>query len=664
MLQDSRRIAIALICGAFFASGGALSPASALAPADPHPYATEEVEILPADSNPVRFNDGSFSRKDPMEMRPLIPAAVNEGPEWKIFKTEWSLEDEAGYQAFVTAIGRSNCHSLDDCLRDPANPYRDLEEDEIFLGDCADMAYFLRAYYAWKNGLPWSYQYQMRTADGSGDDLRYSGAGNVVAGRKDVVTPKGGKPVRAVPFLMRIGGEVSTAMFRTHPETGGGKMHDDFYPVEIDRDHVVPGAIAYDVFGHVGLIYEVEDDGRVMIVASHPDQSVTRSTYGANFMRTGPEFGGGLKNWRPIRLDGAKKLEDGSYVGGKIVATANEEIPGFSMVQYYGNRPGPDKDWTLGEFYVDGRTLKYYDWVKKKLAAPDYAVDPVRELRLSMRTICGDLRARKVAVDRAWREKFHLKDHPGRLPPNIYGTYGTWEAYSTPSRDARLKTSFVELRRSTEDLVEKFYKGEKGVDFKGDDLAGALLHAFDEEKVKCRITYTRMDDTVVVLNLGHIMDRLWDLSFDPYHCPERRWGAAGNELSTCEESKEKTAWYEAQKYLRYQVERTYDQRMGFTLAQMKSPADAAPDDGGLGILEPPKIHLKKYLIPWTEKHSIKQLGNPNMPLKLITPVNLVDEETLPMPTAETGTGLTVDETGSIIPVASLPADSVVTGGGE
>ncbi|MGV6801398.1 MAG: hypothetical protein ACWA5L_05695 [bacterium] len=586
-----------------------LAPYPALANPHSSPMTSNTaVEILPPEaSNPIQLAYGSFSKKDPMEMHPLIPPAKNLGAKWVIYKTHWDEEDEKGYQAFITAIGRSNCNSLDDCLRNAANPYRDLEDDDIYLGDCADMAYFMRGYYAWKNGLPWSYQYQMRTASGKNEDLRYSTSGNVVAGRRDVLARVGQPPITAKPFLMRIGGEVSTAMFRTHPVTGGGDLFDDFYSVDITREAIVPGSVAYDVFGHVGIVYEIEEDGRVMIVASHPDQSVTRSTYGANFMRTGPEFGGGLKAWRPISVVGAKQLKDGSYKGGKIVAAKNEEIENFSLVQYYGNHPDPHGDWTLGEFKLDGRTLKYYDWVKRKLAAPDYAINPIKELRHSMRTICSDLRARKAAVDRAQREKIHLKDHPGKLPPNIYGTYGTWEAYSTPSRDARLKTSFLEIRTTTADLVEKFYNDEGGVDFYNDDLAGALLHAFDEEKEKCRISYKRMDGSIVILNLGHIMDRLWDISFDPYHCPERRWGAKGYELSTCIETEEKKAWYEAEQYLRNQVERTYDQKMGFTLEEIKSPDEAAPDDGGLGVAMPPDIHLKKYLLPWTKRHNSTEL---------------------------------------------------------
>ncbi len=521
-----------------------------------------------------------------------IPLAVNEGEPWRIVKPAWEAADEAGYAAFVQAIGRSKCASLESCLNSPANPYRDTD-DHFFNGDCADMAYILRAYYAWKNGLPYSYQSAMRTADGAAEDLRYSSGGNVVVSRRHAT---GSSPINAVPFISRIRGEVSTAMFRTHPVNGGGRSYDDFYPVEISRDAVRPGVIAYDIYGHVGIVYDILDDGRVLIIAAHPDDSVTRSTYGSNFARAKPALGAGLKAWRPIHLRGAKQRADGSYVGGKIVAAANEDLEHFSLEQYYGNEPHPSGEWHYGEFRHDGRTMRYYDYVRRRLAAPGFAYDPVDELRHGLQTICGAIKSRKVAVDRALTMRIHLRPHPGKLPPNIYGTYGDWENYSTPSRDARLKVSFIELRRDTQMLYEQAKAGAPGVKYDGDDLAGDLLAAFEEEKDACTFTYWRSDNTRMRLNLAHVMERLFDLSFDPYHCPERRWGAKGAELETCTDDEVKEQWYNAQRFLRYQADRTYDVRMDFTLNELKPPMLATAAEGGLGVEAPADADIRAYLV--------------------------------------------------------------------
>ncbi|MHA7872928.1 MAG: hypothetical protein ACX939_11315, partial [Hyphococcus sp.] len=198
--------------------------------------------------------------------------------------------------------------------------------------------------------------------------------------------------------------------------------------------------------------------------------------------------------------------------------------------------------------------------------------------------------------DAARRAGIHLKPHPQRLPPNIFGTYGEWEAYSTPSRDARLKVSFIELRRDMQRLVEEARAGADGIVYDGDDLEAELLQAFEEEKNACAFTYWRADGMRMRLNLAHVMDRLFDLSFDPYHCPERRWGAQGAELESCTDDATKERWYAAQRFLRYQARRTYDVRMDFTLDELKPPMIARPEEGGLGVERPADADIRGYLL--------------------------------------------------------------------
>ena len=529
---------------------------------------------------------GSFA----LAAQGVIPEAVNKGERWEVFKDSWSAADEDGYSAFVQAIGHTDCTSLDSCLKSDANPYRS-DVDPDLHGDCADMAYVLRAYYAWKNGLPFSYQNAMRTANGKREDLRYSTGGNIVTGRRRIRNFVSNAP----SFLRRIRGEVSTAMFRTDPVRGGGNSHDDFYPVKISRESVRPGVIAYDIFGHVGIVYDILDDGRVLIVASHPDNSVSRSTYGANFIRSKPALGAGLKAWRPIRIEGATRSADGSLDGGTMKAATNQEVAAFSLEQYHGNIPASSGVWHEGEFTHKGRTLRYYDYVRRSLAAPDFTYNPVTELRHGLQTICGSIKARKLAVDKARSARVHLKPHPKKLPPNIYGTFGEWEEYSTPSRDARLKVSFIELRRELQHLVEDVKSDAPGVTYDGDDLAGDLARAFNEEKDACTFTYWRSDGTRMRLNLAHVMERLFELSFNPYHCPERRWGATGAELATCTDDETKTSWYNALRFLRYQADRTYDVRMDFALNELQPPMSAPPEQGGLGVDAPADADIRAYI---------------------------------------------------------------------
>jgi hypothetical protein len=81
------------------------------------------------------------------------------------------------------------------------------------------------------------------------------------------------------------------------------------------------------------------------------------------------------------------------------------------------------------------------------------------------------------------------------------------------------------------------------------------------------------------------------MSFDPYHCVERRWGATdANELSTCRDGLLKREWYAAEQNLRNQIDRTYDAQMDFTLDELREPGP------GKGIPAPPDIDTRAYLV--------------------------------------------------------------------
>ena len=83
---------------------------------------------------------------------------------------------------------------------------------------------------------------------------------------------------------------------------------------------------------------------------------------------------------------------------------------------------------------------------------------------------CDDLHYRADAVDLAMAAGINRRPEPDRLPPNIYGTEGDWETYSTPSRDARLKTAFKELRDQTERFVKMYQAHDKKLVYQGNDL--------------------------------------------------------------------------------------------------------------------------------------------------------------------------------------------------
>jgi hypothetical protein len=106
---------------------------------------------------------------------------------------------------------------------------------------------------------------------------------------------------------------------------------------------------------------------------------------------------------------------------------------------------------------------------------------------------------------------------------------------------------------------------------------------------ECTVSYKNSAGNAIELNLNDVEERLWDLSFSPYHCAEYRWGARGKELATCADGKNKQEWYAAQARLRNQIERTYEVRMDFNIAELKAKKD------GSGVDEPPTVALRKFL---------------------------------------------------------------------
>ncbi len=146
---------------------------------------------------------------------------------WHITKTQWSAADEEGFEDFVTAIGESDCSSSESCLRSSANPYRlsDPRWFDVDL-DCAKLPYFLRGYYAWKNGLPFSYV----DAISGGGDLKYGHKPNRPVSRTDLVDH--GRGIDGPKALLEMADTVFSATYRTDANQTGG-VPSDFYSPDI-----------------------------------------------------------------------------------------------------------------------------------------------------------------------------------------------------------------------------------------------------------------------------------------------------------------------------------------------------------------------------------------------------------------------------------------------
>ena len=514
-----------------------------------------------------------------------MPASPPSSP-YVVRHESWSARDEKDWRDFIAALGESDCDTLDSCLRGPANPYRGSDPPHyVFQSDCADLPYVLRFYFAWKRGLPFSFASAVRSR-GETRDIRYSPGGNEVVSRLDVPS----NTMSGTAILEKIRDAVSSATYRIHPDRDV-PYPPDLYSPRIDPASIGPGTAIYDPAGHVGIVYRVEPNGRVHFFDAHTDFSLTAMTYDLRFARAPPSVGAGFKNWRPLRLVGATRRADGILVGGHVVVAPNKDIADFSDEQFFGNGARPrDEDWKSGTFALGGERLDYYDYVRARLAGGTLLFDPIAEIGDMLRSNCIDLRYRAQAVERAIAAGIQTRPEPGRLPENIYGAEGEWETYSTPSRDARLKTAFKALRDTAQRFVEMAARRDGHLSYVGPDLAGTLLSLYDRETARCRLSYARGDGTRVTLGYEDVRKRLFAMSFDPYQCVERRWGATeAGELATCLDDSTKRAWYDAERNLRNQIERTYEARMDFTREELETPGP------GKGAALPPDTDTRAYL---------------------------------------------------------------------
>src|SRR4029079_18414327 len=168
----------------------------------------------------------------------------------------------------------------------------------------------------------------------------------------------------------------------------------------------------------------------------------------------------------------------------------NNQIPDYSAEQFYGTDPDPNGDWKKGKFLYNGVESGFYEYVRVAMAGGNLSFNPVTELKATMKTLCNDLFDRQRFVDMAIEASVDRKGHPGRLPNNIYGTDNMeWEIYSTPSRDARLKTAFRALRDDMARLIQICITGDDLVSDAGLNLSEDLQMAYESGRSTCTAVY-------------------------------------------------------------------------------------------------------------------------------------------------------------------------------
>lgn len=467
-----------------------------------------------------------------------------DGPAWTIRNT-WSPAMEDLYAVFVERLFDypsledltwPNLHTLmRDAERNILFNHLGQNEDEALelVPDCADLPYTLRAYFAWKLGLPFGFRECSRARKG---DPPHCQAGGTNLMTRAELSATG--DVRAFERFIHRGVRraVHSSSGRTHPADNDT----DFYPVPLSREALPPGTLFVDPYGHLMVVADwvaQGEDGYGMLLAAdaQPDGTVGRRRFwrGSFMFRPETESGGaGFKAFRPWRV-----AEDGTLTQPNNRALKNRPRTPFSTMQYDGSE---DDFYDRMNALINPRPLD-------PMAAQTVIVDAFEEAVVR----------RIVSVDNSENYMADTGDKTIDMPPgaSIFRTSGPWEDFATPSRDWRLLVSLYVTIGFPDRVLRS--PEQFGVDpDNAEEVAAKLRDALNAELSRRTFSYTRSDGSTWELSLKDVADRrvAFEMAYNPNDCVEIRWAApeGSEERKTCdrhapaeqrEQMKESRAWF-------------------------------------------------------------------------------------------------------------------------
>lgn len=484
--------------------------------------ATDEVRVVVGQEGTglacltVRPKDASSSR----------PRRTSDDGVWPVTRS-WDPGEEALFSAWVRELftaprgeelawERFDLVSTDasrNLLHDHNNWAEDAPQDSGGLRlkpDCADLPYFLRAYYSWKRQLPFGFR---RCSRGRGKApecgmLR----GNLGPPESPPDARKPGELGAVQKFFRR------TLAWGVHSGNGRTALDaddTDLYPVALRRDALRPGTTYADPYGHLFVLVEwvppkPGEPGILYAVDGQPDGSITRKRFWeGNFLwNPDPSLGGsGFKAFRP-------HLTEASDGGRIVVVPTNAQL---------ASMPGYD-DFSLEQGSLEPEA--FYDQMDG-LITPGQR-DAVADQRAAMAAL---LEAAKVRVTSVKNGDAHVaKGGSVEMPSGhaIFETTGAWENFSTPARDLRLLIA-IDLVRGFEDKVARnadvYVRGGQTMEALRAELKTAREALLADPKAK--FSYLRSDGSSWTLTVADLVARAeaFELGYNPNDCPEIRWGA-------------------------------------------------------------------------------------------------------------------------------------------
>jgi hypothetical protein len=495
---------------------------------------------------------GTFPREIAVRPAQPPPPRATPGSVWPVRDT-WNRATENLYSAWIEKLfdapldAAPSWPALHEVLRDRSRNFLfnhlGLGEDEkklIMQPDCADLPYFLRAYFAFKMGLPFGYSKCSRGGGGQAPKCAQwwniqkeepppappeqqtasgglFGYGELVARPAPRLPPK---PAGLVPgFGYYVRTTVANAVHSGNGRTALADDNTDYYPVPLKQETLRPGTIYADPYGHVLVIAKriaqtPDSAGVFLAVDGQPDGTVARKRFWrGNFLYAqDPALGGpGFKRFRPIVRE----------KGGGLRRLSNDEIA---------------KDPQYAEFSLDQSKLgveDFYDRMDDVMSpAP---LDPLRAMKEAITALEEQAKTRVTSVENG--RKYQGPEVAMPQGASIFETTGAWEDFATPSRDLRLLIAIDVVRGFPDRVARRPERYAMPKDKSVADVKAELESVLASELTARKFAYTRSDGSQWTLALKDMIDRMPELemAYNVNDCVELRWGAPdkSEEASTC-----------------------------------------------------------------------------------------------------------------------------------
>lgn len=490
------------------------------------------------------------------------------GSVWPVRNT-WSRATENLYSAWIEKLFDSpldaapSWPALHVVLRDRSRNFLfnhlGLGEDQMGLfirPDCADLPYFLRAYFAVKMGLPFGYA--KCTRGGGGEPPKCHAWWNIqneeprpVPPEEIMVSPEqaaasaamfgmfrqpaplpsapAAKPVGPPPrpaglaagFGHYLRFTVADGVHSGSGRTAANDDNTDYYPVPLNEETLRPGTVYADPYGHLLVLARrvPQADGAagvLLAVDAQPDGTVAvKRFWRGNFLfAQDPALGGpGFKRFRPIVSE-----------SGGLRRLTNREIA--RNPQY-------------GDFSLDQSRLgveDFYDRMEDVISPAQ--LDPLRAMKETITALEEQVKARVTSVENG--RKFQISGRgDADMPdgPSIFETTGAWEDFATPSRDLRLLIAIDVVRGFPDRVARRPERYAMPADKSVADVKAELQRVLASDLSARKFSYTRSDGSAWTLPLKDVVDRAAELemAYNLNDCVELRWGAPekSDEASTC-----------------------------------------------------------------------------------------------------------------------------------